>query len=113
MPWHFTLSALAGALVRATVPPINMAAAAAASVAPVIFRIDVMELPPELRFGLSQLPETVAFPARGTKSPLCEKVNRSTVAPMKDGRYVKATPDQDRIFPFTGCNLRPRHCGAL
>jgi hypothetical protein len=50
MPWHFTLSALAGALVRATVPPINMAAAVAASVAPVIFRIEVMELSPGLRF---------------------------------------------------------------
>jgi hypothetical protein len=30
-------------------PPINMAAAVAASVAPVILRIDVMELPPEIR----------------------------------------------------------------
>src|SRR4029450_2036202 len=103
MPWHFTLSALAGALVKPTAPPNNMAAAVAASVAPVIFRIDVMELPPELRFGLSQLPETVAFPSAGTKSPLCEKVNRSTVAPAKAGGYVSVTPNQDRIFPFTGC----------
>src|SRR4030095_1564068 len=98
MPWHFTLSALAGALVKPTAPPNNMAAAVAASVAPVIFRIDVMELPPELRFGLSQLPETVAFPSAGTKSPLCENVKRPRVARPKDGRYVEATPDQDSKF---------------
>jgi hypothetical protein len=51
MPAQWTLSALAGALVRLTAPPINMAAAVAASVAPVIFRIEVMELPPLLRFS--------------------------------------------------------------
>jgi hypothetical protein len=50
MPEHWTLSALAGALVRLTAPPINMAAAVAARVAPVIFLIEVMELPPEFRF---------------------------------------------------------------
>jgi hypothetical protein len=42
MPAQWTLSALAGALVRLRVPPSNMAAAVAASVAPVILRTDVI-----------------------------------------------------------------------
>jgi hypothetical protein len=54
MPAHLTLSALAGALVRTTAPPISMAAAVAARVAPVILRIEVMELPPEIRLSVSR-----------------------------------------------------------
>jgi len=50
MPAHCTPSALAGALVRPTAPPINMAAAVAARVAPVIFLTEVMELPPSSGF---------------------------------------------------------------
>jgi hypothetical protein len=57
MPAQCTLSALAGALVRLTAPPNSMAAAVAAKVAPVIFRIEVMELLLGSGFRLSQLPE--------------------------------------------------------
>jgi hypothetical protein len=51
MPAQWTLSALAGADVRLTAPPNSMAAAVAARVAPVTLRIEVMELPPGLRFS--------------------------------------------------------------
>ncbi len=92
MPAQWTLSALAGVAVRLTAPPNNMAAAVAARVAPVILRIEVMELPPELRFSVYRsLPEMVAFPTSGAKSPLCEKVNSSAVAPAKGGLYVRKT----------------------
>jgi hypothetical protein len=50
MPAQWTLAALAGAAVKLIVPPISMAAAVAAKVAPVILRIEVIEVSPELKF---------------------------------------------------------------
>jgi hypothetical protein len=54
IPAQWTLAALAGPLAKLTAPPNNMAAAVAASVAPVILRIEVMELLLSSGFSVSR-----------------------------------------------------------
>jgi hypothetical protein len=55
----------------------------------VILRIEVIEILLSSFSSLSQLPKTVAVTPSATKSPFCEKVNSSTVAPANDGLYVE------------------------